>query len=320
MTCVHIHNSHSAFKEYKQSDKAIIELATRAHEPRIRELLILLLQEHQKEVVAAHQSRGAAEMQAHMAKEPTPDDEPVEGLAGTFDDLTPETVAHLQHITSELSSQRPKRTVKPVQRYNPHDYDDTTGDYLANPTLAKISYIVDEEGDENGLEVDHNYADSAASTDDEKSSNESDTGPDSVAENEDSEYKDDVGPAESESEFETTVQTRLLRAKMAAQDCADELYTEEERNLRTLLSIDPDHTYTDEDLNNPDILRRGIRLLYKARLGQAAYAEGASIHIKYDQLHGDLLEQIKKRNQASENEVALMADRLGNAPSKASTK
>ena len=54
--CARVQSFHSGFKEYKQSDKALVELAIRAHESCVRKLLIKLLQAYRHEIVVAHSS------------------------------------------------------------------------------------------------------------------------------------------------------------------------------------------------------------------------------------------------------------------------
>ena len=79
--------------------------------------------------------------------------------------------------------------------------------------------------------------------------------------------------------------TAELHEEVSIKDCEDEEYSEEARYLRILLSIVPDHQFVEDNLDDVNILRRGIRLLYRTRMGKQAFAESASIHILYDQLH-----------------------------------
>lgn len=49
-------DSHSSWRQYKQAVKVMIELATRANDPAIQELLLELLNVHGKECDKAHES------------------------------------------------------------------------------------------------------------------------------------------------------------------------------------------------------------------------------------------------------------------------
>ncbi|KAI9887803.1 MAG: hypothetical protein M1823_000325 [Watsoniomyces obsoletus] len=55
----HVKNSHDSWREPKQSDMAIMELATRAHEPAFPELMVKLLSPSQVEVRKIHNSEDA---------------------------------------------------------------------------------------------------------------------------------------------------------------------------------------------------------------------------------------------------------------------
>lgn len=55
-----------------------------------------------------------------------------------------------------------------------------------------------------------------------------------------------------------------------------------------VLQLDAAKVYTLEDLEDPNTLERGLRLLYLRRLGRAQDLLLDSIHVNYDAVHGDL--------------------------------
>ena len=65
-------NSHSSFQVAKQGDKAIIVLATRAHDPSIRKVLVALLNEVQKQVGTAYAFKRARSFVASYRRKRRP--------------------------------------------------------------------------------------------------------------------------------------------------------------------------------------------------------------------------------------------------------
>ena len=88
---VHIKNSHRSYVEVKQSDKVLLELATRAQESKVRDLLVELLNHGQALVQQAHESEEGQKQLQHMNQEPA----------------TPETSKTVQHsMPSQAEMQR----------------------------------------------------------------------------------------------------------------------------------------------------------------------------------------------------------------------
>lgn len=81
----------------------------------------------------------------------------------------------------------------------------------------------------------------------------------------------------------TTKSLKAKYSKMSSQE--QENWTPDEMNIRSLLSLSPDRVYTVEDLNNEEILDRGLRILFHARYGQRKQFMRVSPHITYDKLH-----------------------------------
>ncbi len=96
----------------------------------------------------------------------------------------------------------------------------------------------------------------------------------------DSEYHDsgeEVVDPDSDAENDSLAGRRLPPAKVAAR--SERQLTEQERQLRSLLTMPTHHAYTAADLDDPDILRRGLQLLYNSRFGVEHLHQVPSVHI-----------------------------------------
>lgn len=67
-----------------------------------------------------------------------------------------------------------------------------------------------------------------------------------------------------------TFDRRIQRAKALSTEVGAAAYLEEEEQFR-LLDLEPTHVYTGDDLEDSQILRRIIKLLYRERVGRRAY-------------------------------------------------
>ena len=333
--CIHVTNSHSAFKEAKQSDKALIELATRAHEPAMRSLLVRLLQAYQQEVIAAHTSEAGrkildaesnsplvpAVLDSVLVDEPTvtsagkgTDDDSVNHKLSTTDpelETGPESTSDnaLTNVATRL-----RRNVRAPLRFHHDQFDDkgnAIAEVLANPAqiLPRYRYETSDSSDSDESPNEEYEGDSAASSDNEDSDDTN-----SVNENDDDDWspEDDLNLLDDNVDADGPERaTERDLKKLMAVDCSNEIYTEEERQLRTLLQIPTDHIYTEEDLKEPEILRRAIKLCYRARLGQSTYSERVSIHIKYTQLHPDVVARFNALHDLTPSEMESLRRQLG---------
>lgn len=73
---------------------------------------------------------------------------------------------------------------------------------------------------------------------------------------------------------------------------------------RTLLSLSPTRVYTLDDLQDPEICDRALRLLYRARFGQEHEYIRVCPHIKYKKLAPEVVETIKQKMTTFDTEVA----------------
>ena len=76
--------------------------------------------------------------------------------------------------------------------------------------------------------------------------------------------------------------------------------------LPQLLSLPPDRVYTLNDLDDPDVHHRALRLLHHARFGQSKEYSRISPHINYDMLHPKVVSGIKNKLRIQEDEIAYL--------------
>ncbi|OBT75776.1 hypothetical protein VF21_05558 [Pseudogymnoascus sp. 05NY08] len=86
-----------------------------------------------------------------------------------------------------------------------------------------------------------------------------------------------------------------------------ESFSQEEFNLRLLLSLPRDKIYTIADLNDPMILERGLRILFCRRIGSSSPVARLGPHITYSMVPAELR---KKFNQIMENTPSVGALKL----------
>ncbi|KAL8787945.1 MAG: hypothetical protein Q9213_001973 [Squamulea squamosa] len=82
-----------------------------------------------------------------------------------------------------------------------------------------------------------------------------------------------------------------------------EAFDQDEIVLQHLLSLDPYKAYIDSDLDDQDILDRALRLLFRAPFGQEKEYVRISPHIRYDQLHKDVINQIRESMKLSDQHI-----------------
>ena len=105
----------------------------------------------------------------------------------------------------------------------------------------------------------------------------------------------DTGPALLDVMDEPVTALRLRQNYAKLSMAEQEAFNQDEMNLKQHLSLDPDHVYTIEDLENPMHLARGLQLLFQARFGQARTDIRLSPFINYDKLPVELAKAIQEK-------------------------
>ena len=255
ITRTHVVNTRDAWRESKQTDKASIELASRANHPKVKELLVKLLNENQYEVQAIH-----------------------DAVKGEY---------FRPHTSTEGAEQGTN------SRYG------IDGD---QNVLAKM--LVDD-GDNHGKHDVDEYDDDDNDNDDNSEDDDDDGGDDDDG---DDDGDEDYFPSEDEGAQDTegnTIQSSLWPPKRRADDIR-EILDPDLLAFEAILKLPYDYTYTINDLDEPEVFIRAIKLLYNARMGRVGSISRTSLHLKYDQLHESVVESIGKKMRLGENDIAAL--------------
>ena len=274
-------NSHDQYRDSKQTDKAVIDLATRSFSTEVKNLLVDLLQESNEEVRMAHESHRG---QVLLAKES-------------------QAVLEQTNVSSDQNSSTPspaKRKRKAPERVSDKILSDPKYQrYGRSHKKLKVSKPKSTEsavGESEYEDVD----DQSLTSDDEEF--------ESYSNDEDEEE-------EAKGVFFESLTTKKLREQYSKLDILEqENYSQEDMNIRRLLQLSPTKIYTVEDLQDPEILDRGLRLLFNARFGQTQQMLKISPHIEYDQLPKALAASIKKRMMVEEDQIQKVLTFLQSKP------
>ena len=280
-------------------DKAIMDMATRSSDPAIRELLVKLLNEANDEVKAAHESSEGNAMKKdwkdenNVGKEA---EELVEGVAPGDTSRDAEIAASLQQ---EL--RRSGRVQKPATSiWNQPEYRET----FLEGILVESSEEEDDatSSDETAHEPDSDYRSDHYSS--------QPTSDDSTASESSSDDEDNpAGTGEWFQDPDGDIRLMSSTTKAIRESYSKMLQTEQEEfdqdtiYLRHLLTLKVDRVYTDQDLDDRDIMDRSLRLLYRKRFGQQHEYTRISPHIKYDKLSRSVVKSINKNNELTGEEI-----------------
>lgn len=250
-------NTHDAWRESKQVYKSLVDVITKLHSLESFATIADALNDSRDEVYAAHMSdegQRALNGQKTLAlrlkqwgQNYVPD-ETDEDLDPSNNDSKADEV-HSPHASfTPINGTAIKRKRTQTKPVHADDENDDTSD----PNY----YPPDYESDGESFDGDHGHPD-------------------------DDPCKDevDVTPSEFIADFKKSW------VKLSPEDKA--LYDQEELNFLVLLSMDPDHIYTREEIQNSlesPITERGLRLVIARRSGQTKTGLKESPHIRYNAL------------------------------------
>jgi hypothetical protein len=300
-------DSFDSYKEYRQRDKAIMELASRSNNPDMRSLLVRLLNEGNQEVQKARLTSLGQMFERGEYELPTEDAN--DSNLVEYDDYSNKLASIVQdpldlQTTLKASAVKPatekRKSTKP-ERYAEVYLDDGAleqngkgkgrGKDVKKPRKGEDDFVV---SDEEEGESDKESSTSFQLEEVESDSDDSDDSDDSHATVQQVGYLD-----QSETE-----QRNLMITKDATRlhDTLDiglepfkkhfrqlglirgEDYDQEKMNVEYLLRFDGHKVYQEADLGDERFLDRALRLLYRARFGQEAENARISVHVKYSAL------------------------------------
>jgi hypothetical protein len=286
ITKIFVKNTISAYREYKKRDKAIVELATRARDPAIAEILVQCLNDHQQVIRSAQADPNNQELMQKLATRQEIAKEQAFILASSVPDKN-------DLGKNQILEGKRKRTG--IDRYRDGDYDEVTGNRKP-PKQHETQDVADsgEEEDEDkdeGLEREgQEFSESSSSEEDDEDGSpdgddddDGDWNPndDDAAGEYDEDYLDLFSEGEEIPEDEPESAKQKRKALKAARIAMRNENQEDEgiRRLGALLSADPRRVYGADDLKKPTTLKRALELAYCARSG-TAYDTPTSIHIE----------------------------------------
>lgn len=266
-------NSHYQFREYRQLDKSVLDMATRSFTPPVQELLVKLLNEANTEVKKVHSSIGKV----------------AEYLSAPEDTATPEDTAAPEDAAAApedaAAAQEPKQKRRAPERFGQESLTHMDHD-TAFTNTSDSDYHID-------LKEDSEF--SGFDEEDEKTDNNLSNFEEFLPKTLPTIIQDLV------LETQTTKRLRQDFSRLTHQE--QEAFNQEDLYIRQLLSLSPEKTYTTQDLTDDQILDRALCLLYVSKFGQEEMQVRISPHIKYDKLPSAVSESIRAKMQPEETQV-----------------
>ncbi|KAI4188332.1 MAG: hypothetical protein L6R41_002206 [Letrouitia leprolyta] len=287
-----------------------MDLAGKANDPAIQQLLVQLLNEKNYEVMEAHESEQGILMKAQatgqaMTDVATPfitEIEDGQKLAVTVpEDMDIDRPSDQSEGGSSAMKYPLRREPKQVQRM------------INQPEIQKRLHGSRKLSSEDLESSEEDYGDSGSeySTD---SENRYDSGVDSSsATDSDDPEKEGREVVAASNEYitdpngdirllsRTTAEIRRTYSRLTKTEQED--FDQDTIALKQLLTMDPKKVYSIKDLETPDVLDRALRLLFRARFGQAQEYVRISPHIKYDKLSKETLKAIERNTKIQDEEV-----------------
>ena len=287
---VHVHrcktlNSHDQHRDARQMDKAIMDMATRSHTNAIRSLLVDLLNEGNAEVQKAHDNKMASSLGNDQAlTSSTSVAKEVEELGGAS-----------SPAAAEAPVSRPLRQRNKVSRLV-DDVDFWGDDFDLGETLSSSSSSSEEDYSDM-------YSEAESDSDGKSTSSSGSSRFDPLSRDDnpgDEQAQDDGNDIVLRSRTYRSLRESYSKLTRKQQEDFDQ----DTLHLRTLLRLSPTRVYTLDDLDDPEIHDRALRLLYRARFGQENEYIRVGPHIKYNKLAPEVVEAIKQKMTTFDSEVA----------------
>ena len=329
-------NSNDQWKDSRTKIKIRAELATRVEDPPVKELLVTLLNHDNERVRRVQDSKEAAVIRDRVNKAvmledsmaPEPEDQI---LASTVpdaldldtdmkDDTGIEKSSAREIKSTSQTKTRSGRVVKQPQNilhqyFQDEEYHNALGvnsrpkKRTRKSKRAKRQYS-GSEGDSEGYNDDESYDPEEESEDE-----------DYLHENDDDDDYDDSDEGSEELNdadiFDSLFSTTFQKAKDAFKHMTayeQEIYDQDELNIRMVLHLDPDYVYTHMDLEEPETLERALILLCQARFGADEPHLRISPHIKYDSFPPNILQAVKKQVALDAKDITEFRSLFSQAP------
>ncbi|KAH0288518.1 hypothetical protein KCU62_g5009, partial [Aureobasidium sp. EXF-3399] len=299
-----IPNSHDIFRSSAQADKATVQLATNAQDPKIRELLLEQLQKIQVEVDECHASpagqalkkqvlehasrRAAGEARLAPIEEVLPDRRsslrPRANNRQTFYD---DTCSRCDEAVTSNEAYLCDRCSEPGHAYCVGLDEETSRETTFVCKTCVLNNVLGEV--EEGLLTAEGAVIFADGEDIDAYVDHDDEGEEATGEYGRSLYQQQLEDQLFDDDFDL-----ILGDSDMAQFASDCQPNDEDRRRLVLLSLDTKKVWQDSDLNREKFLRIGLLLLFNMIQGKNDLATSRSIHIHYDQFSKQTREKVNK--------------------------
>jgi hypothetical protein len=250
MTKMFVKNSICGYRECKKADKYVVELATRANDPQIRQLAVNMLNEYHRSVREAQDNPDNKQLRDLLVKERAQRerDKRIAEEAGSGAKVVAEKI-----IPEPESIIEGKRARRQVQRFADLIWNDSGKQVGVAPKNVLGDLLSDFElsSDEEGLQS-HKATFSESEADSDFHGSEHDS----------------VAGSNPDDVHERPLTAKQL-AKQAAREARHSIPTMDEatRQLAEKLLEDYDRQYTDDDLNKDEHMVRALKLIYCRKAG-----------------------------------------------------
>lgn len=300
-----IPNSHDIFRSSAQADKATVQLATNARDPKIRQLLLEQLQKLQVEVDECHASPAGQALKKEVLEHASRRAAGEARLAPIEEEVLPDRRSSLRPRTGKSQTfyddicSRCDEAISSIEAYlcdkcsEPgHAYcvglDEGTSRETTFVCKACILNDVLGEVDEGLLTTDGAMI-FADVEDIDAYVDHDDQGEEASGEYGRSFHQQQIEDQIYDDEFDL-----ILGDSDMAQFASECQPDDENRRRLVLLSLDTKKVWQDSDLNREKFLRIGLLLLFNMIQGKNDLATSRSIHIHYDQFSKQARQKVAK--------------------------
>lgn len=281
-----VNNSICGYRESKKTDKYIVELATRAHDPDIQALAVDMLNEYHKEVQAAQDDPDNLQLmqllleeRAQKIKAREAREREAAGAKAVPEKASLDVLDANNIVTATRARRKPER----FEDVKWSDEGHRIG-VLSEQERLELEALIGDDDDEDNIDDDddddaENYF-SRARLDPWLEESDSD-----VQVNSESDYSDSIAFDSDLDEAELEARERPLTEKQRARHEAREAkraqpkMDEGTRQLANKLLDEYERVYTIDDLDEDKHLARALRLIHSKKVG-LPFDEVSNVHIK----------------------------------------
>ena len=262
-----VENSHDLWLNARQADRGMLELATRAQDPRVRRALVQALNDSRPEIARIKATPEAKRIAEYMKQ---------------YDDkqqiVNPTAVAQDPDVDMTEEAIVSRRRARPVDGSMTEDHDELEEDNIKASRASKRA--------RRGSTSDQDFRisdEELQELDEEEPEERNRRG-----------MREDLRELMADFELDLPELRRRLKS-LTHKEQAN--FSFDDWLVWKLCQIDHEKEFTDEDLNNNTTLERALRLLYLRRIGRTKDLILGRIHINYDAIPRSLQKAAERQAQ-----------------------